>query len=112
MDGSSECIRQDGEVYRYLSCNFSVTMLRDFLSLQLTAAERKATLQDISIQKIHRRLQKLDVNGGTSFLETRKGDVVFQEKSIGLGKLIVSGVSLQLPSRCWDVHGNYIKTLL
>lgn len=112
LDGSSECIRQDGEVYRYLSCNFSVTMLRDFLSLQLTAAERKATLQDISIQKIHRRLQKLDVKGGTSFLETRKGDVVFQEKSIGLGKLIVSGVSLQLPSRCWDVHGNYIKTLL
>ena len=62
-------------------------MLRDFLSLQLTAAERKATLQDISIQKIHRRLQKLDVKGGTSFLETRKGDVVFQEKSIGLGEL-------------------------
>lgn len=111
LDETSDFIRQDGEVYRYLSRHFSRTMLNDFLSLKLTTAERKATLEGISIHKIHRKLQTLEVDGSSVFFETKEGEAVFQEKGIGLGKLIVSGISLQMPSRYWDVHGNYIKSV-
>ena len=110
LDESSDCIRQDGEVYQYLSSQFSSTMLKDFLSLHLTKMERYAVLQKISIKKIHRELQELDIEGSSVILETKGKKPIFQEKAIGLGKLIVSGVSLQLPSQYWEVQGNCVKT--
>lgn len=107
-----DCVRKGGEIYKRLRKSFSVTMLEEFLSLDLTKKEKRAVKQNISIKKIHRTLQELEIDDSTTILKETGGKTVLCEKSVGTGKVIVSGISLQLPSKYWDAQGKYIKNII
>lgn len=109
---SDACIRPEGEIYHYLSGYFSQSMLEDFLSMNLTDAEQEAVRQNVFFKRIHRELQELDVSGGKALLKTRKGKVILQEKKTGRGRVIISGVSLNLSSEYWDVQGSRIRNII
>lgn len=107
-----DCVREDGEIYKHLRRSFTSTMLKEFLSLELSEEEKKAALQKISIKKIHMELQELQIDDSTVILKAKGGKPVFSERAVGTGKVIISGVSLQLPSRYWDAQGKYIKNII
>ena len=106
------CLQEGGEIYNYLSRSISRTVLSEFLPLTLTRAEKKAALEEIESKEVKRNLQELEIKGSKVLLKSRKGRSIIQKKEVGKGAVLVSGVSLALPTEVWEVQGRSLRNLL
>lgn len=105
LELDSSCLQNGGEIYTYLTRRYSPAALADFLSLDPTEAERRAVTENIEIPKVAKRLSCLHMSNSQILIQTEKEQPILQKKQIGLGNLLLSGISLSLKRSFWDVLG-------
>lgn len=105
---NSYCLDKSEEIFTYLLEKYSEEELKQHLSLSVTEEERKKILSKIEIPYIERKLTQIAVEGGEPLIYSEGRDVILQKKSQGLGEVILSGCSLALERKKWDVLGNEI----
>lgn len=111
LEEYSYCLDESEEIYSYLREKFTAVQLKENLSMQIEEEERAEMLEEVSISRVARRWRYLAVDNAELIL-FEKNRVLLQKTSVGLGNVIVSGCSLALDSRHWDVLGLQLRETL
>lgn len=105
IQDNSFCLEESGEIFSYLQKHYSKQELKRRLSLSVDESEQEKLSRNIQIPEIQRRLTDIQVEGAEVLLSTEKKKVLLQKVSVGIGNLIVSGCSLAMKEKYWDVLG-------
>lgn len=105
LEKDSSCLQRGGEIYNYLTRSYSPAGLRDFLALTPTKAEQRAAIENVKIPRVSKRLSCLHTSNAQVLIQTGDEQPILQKKQIGLGVLLLSGISVSLKRSWWDVLG-------
>lgn len=108
IQDNSYCLEESGEIFTYLKEFYRDEKIKASLSLSVTNEERERISENIQIPVIHRKLTNIRLKESETLVATEQEKVLLQKTTLGLGNVILSGCSLVMAEKYWNVLGNEI----
>ena len=102
------CLDESGEIFSYLREYYEEDELKKNLSMSATDEEKMKIKENLEIPVLSCRLQSISMGKSEDVLTDENHNLILQKKALGLGNIMVSGCSLALDEKYWDVIGNEI----
>lgn len=105
---NTACLEETGEIFSYLREDYEEEDIKEKLSLSVTDEERFDVYKNLTIPVVSRKLTELSMYKAEILMTTEEGETILQKGSFGMGNVFLSGCSLALGKKNWDVLGNEI----
>lgn len=105
---NTACLEETGEIFSYLRESYEEDEIKERLSLSATDEERLDIHSNLTIPIVSRNLTELSMEKAEILMTAEAGETILQKASFGLGNVFLSGCSLALGKKNWEVLGSEI----